>query len=132
MLGAVLLAAPVAAEDVVWRPAAPLVLSRAADGQVIGASPQPTWASDRVPPTSNETRTAPPGAPRPRELPGTLTELRGPILPPPAGFASDQDVALPPGWAGFAGKPAAASPPPTFLPHRPKDVPAARLAPPRL
>ena len=86
--GTLLVAGSSSAEDVEWRPAAPLLLNLSRNGDVLETNRALDWISPRGEPAAKlgpllpASRPAPEGSGRPFDLPGTLTEIAGPALPP--------------------------------------------------
>src|SRR5436309_3210825 len=90
ILGPLLVAASACADDVTWRPAAPLLLNLSRDGEVVEPGRGPDWSSPKGEPAAKlgpllpQARPAPEGTPRPHDLPGTVIEIAGPSLPAPS------------------------------------------------
>lgn len=90
ILGTLLVAGSACAEDVEWRPAAPLLLNLSQNGDVLETGRALDWSSPKGEPAAKlgpllpPVRPAPEGTGRPNDLPGTLVEILGPSLPPRA------------------------------------------------
>jgi hypothetical protein len=88
ILGTLLVAGSACADDVTWRPAAPLLTTR--QGEAIEIGGELDWSSPKGEPAAKLgpllpiSRPAPEGTGRPHDLPGMLTEVRGPTLPAPS------------------------------------------------
>ncbi|HKA08576.1 MAG TPA: hypothetical protein VKD71_15060 [Gemmataceae bacterium] len=88
--GTLLVASLACADDVEWRPAAPLLLNLSRNGEVIETGRALDWSSPRGEPAAKlgplapQSRPAPEGIGRPHDLPGTVTEIAGPSLPAPS------------------------------------------------
>jgi hypothetical protein len=88
ILGTLLVAGSACAENVEWRPAAPLLLNLSRNGDVLETGRGLDWSSPKGEPAAKlgpllpQMRPAPVGTDRPNDLPGTLTEILGPALPP--------------------------------------------------
>jgi hypothetical protein len=84
---AVVVAGPAWAEDVVWRPAEPLLTNLSRNGEMVETGNSFDWSGTKKEPAAKVgpllplPRPAPEGTERPLPLPGTLTELPGPTLP---------------------------------------------------
>ena len=80
IVGAVLVAGPACADDVIWRPAAPLPTNLSPNGAIAEPGPHLEPAA-KLGPLLPPLRPAPEGTGRPKELPGTVTEVPGPSQP---------------------------------------------------
>ena len=81
MLGALVAAGSVSADDVSWQAAVPLWKSLSKTGQVVAAGPAPSWLGEKRDPPAKlgpPSRPAPEGLPRPQELPDFFTQIPGP------------------------------------------------------
>jgi hypothetical protein len=79
-------AGPASAEDVVWRPAEPILTNVSRNGEMVEIAPALDWSSQGKEPAAKlgpllpALRPAPEGTERPLPLPEKLTQLPGPAL----------------------------------------------------